>query len=86
MFTYMSGAGEQGEGGWGDADFVRLVPPPQYLTHYVFFTDPTYPFTTLTVVRTKKNGEFADVKLDCSGHDHAAGSRSARSATTRSRT
>lgn len=65
MFTYMSGAGEQGEGGWGDADFVRMVPPKQYMTHYVFFADPTYPFTTLTVVRTKKDGAFADVKLAC---------------------
>ena len=52
MFTYMTGAGEQGEGGWGDADFVRLVPPKQYMTHYVFFADPTYPFTVLTVVRS----------------------------------
>jgi len=64
-FTYMTGAGEQGEGGWGDADFVRLVPPAQYLSHYVFFTDVTYPFTMLTVVRTKKNGAFADVTLEC---------------------
>jgi hypothetical protein len=67
MFTYMSGAGEQGEGGWGDADFVRLVPPAQYMTHYVFFTDVTYPFTMLTVVRTKKDGAFQDVYLDCAG-------------------
>ena len=67
MFTYMSGAGEMGEGGWGDADFVRLVPPAQYLNHYVFFTDVTYPFTVLTVVRTKKNGAFTDVRLDCAG-------------------
>jgi hypothetical protein len=67
MFTYMSGAGEQGEGGFGDADFVRLVPPEQYLHHYVFFTDPTYPFTTLTVVRKKKAGVFEDVTLDCMG-------------------
>ena len=67
MFTYMSGAGEQGEGGWGDADFVRLVPPAQYMNHYVFFTDATYPFTTLTVVRTKKDGAFQDVNLDCVG-------------------
>ena len=29
------------------------------MTHYVFFADPTYPFTTLTVVRTKKDGAFA---------------------------
>lgn len=67
MFTYMSGAGEQGEGGWGDADFVRLVPPKQYLKHYVFFTDPSYPFTVLTVVRQKHEGAFSDVILDCMG-------------------
>lgn len=67
MFTYMSGAGEQGEGGWGDADFVRMVPPQQYLNHYVFFADPTYPFTTLTVVRQKKDGMFHDVTLKCMG-------------------
>jgi hypothetical protein len=67
VFTYMTGAGDQGEGGWGDADFVRMVPPAQYLSHYVFFTDVTYPFTVLTVVRTKKNGNFSDVMLDCSG-------------------
>lgn len=67
MFTYMTGAGEQGEGGWGDPDFVRLVPPLQYLSHYVFFTDPTYPFTVLTVVRKRKDGAFADVTLDCLG-------------------
>lgn len=65
LFTYMSGAGDQGEGGWGDADFVRVVPPAQFLSHYVFFADPTYPFTVLTVVRTKKDGAFEDVKLDC---------------------
>jgi len=61
----MTGAGERGEGGQGDADFVRLVPPQQYMKHYVFFADPTYPFTVLTVVRQKKNGQFADVKLAC---------------------
>jgi hypothetical protein len=65
MFTYMTGAGEAGEGGWGDPDFVRLVPPMQYLAHYVFFTDPTYPFTVLTVVRRKQDGAFHDVTLDC---------------------
>jgi hypothetical protein len=65
MFTYMTGAGDQGEGGQGDADFVRLVPPKQYQSHYVFFTDPSYPFTQLTVVRRKKDGAFKDVKLAC---------------------
>ncbi|HSN30450.1 MAG TPA: hypothetical protein VLT45_29390, partial [Kofleriaceae bacterium] len=39
----------------------------QYLNHYVFFTDVTYPFTVLTVVRAKQNGTFEDVKLDCLG-------------------
>jgi hypothetical protein len=77
LFTYMTGAGvddttDEGydpnfTGGWGDPDFVRIVPPPQYLGHYVFFTDPTYPFTTLTVTRQKVNGAFADVTLDCLG-------------------
>ena len=70
VFTYMTGAGDQTDdlsGGQGDADFVRLVPPAQFLSHYVFFTDVTYPFTVLTVVRTKKNGAFADVSLDCMG-------------------
>ena len=61
----MSGAGEQEEGGWGDADFVRMVPPKQYMKHYVFFADPTYPFTTLSVVRQKHNGAFKDVTLQC---------------------
>ncbi|HEY1816405.1 MAG TPA: IgGFc-binding protein [Kofleriaceae bacterium] len=78
LFTYMTGAGDDSDptgsdydpnwvGGWGDPDFVRIPPPPQYLNHYVFFTDATYPFTTLTVVRQKANGAFADVTLDCLG-------------------
>lgn len=72
FYTYMSGAGggmddpgpTEGE---GDADVVRLGPPEQWLTHYVFYTDPTYPFTTLTVVRQKTDGVFQDVTLDCLG-------------------
>ena len=68
MFTYMTGSGEMGEGGIGDPDFVRLVPPPQFLFHYVFFTDPTYPFTNLTVVRAKKDSIFYDVDLACKGN------------------
>ncbi|MGK3995385.1 IgGFc-binding protein [Sorangium sp. So ce1024] len=53
----------------GDPDWVNVVPPSQYLDYYVFFTDPTYPETSLVVVRTrsKLNGEFADVELDCAG-------------------
>jgi IgGFc binding protein len=77
LFTYMTGGGvidpmdpqydPNWTGGFGDPDFVRVMPPPQYLSHYVFFTDPTYPFTTLTVTRHKSMGAFADVKLDCMG-------------------
>ena len=74
MFTYMKGSGADEDvavgavgGGVGDPDFVRLVPPQQYLTHYVFFTDPTYPFTQLRVVRGKKDGLFYDVELKCLG-------------------
>jgi hypothetical protein len=51
----------------GDPDSVLSVPPAQYLSHYVLFTDPTYPETNLVVVRKKVDGRFADVDLDCSG-------------------
>jgi hypothetical protein len=51
----------------GDPDAVLSVPPAQYLSHYVFFTDPTYPETNLVVVRKKVDGSFADVVLDCAG-------------------
>ena len=75
MFTYMTGAGVTDPSdpsydpafstGSGDADFVRVVPPAQFLNHYVFFTDPTYPYTVLTVIRKTKKGVFEDVTLDC---------------------
>ena len=69
---YMTGsssvsAGEGGRDGYGDADFVRAVPVPQYLDHYVFFTDPSYPETNLVVTRKKGKDGFADVTLDCLG-------------------
>jgi IgGFc binding protein len=66
LFGYMSGgdAFEQ----YGDPDFVRVVPPPQWLDKYLFFTDPTYPETNLVVVRKRTpGGTFEDVNLDCYG-------------------
>lgn len=70
-FTYMSGSGDISErgapAGYGDTDFVRIVPGAQYLNRYVFFTDPTYPETNLVVVRKKGTSGFADVELDCLG-------------------
>ncbi|MEO7094351.1 MAG: IgGFc-binding protein, partial [Polyangiales bacterium] len=69
---YMTGSssvatGVGGRDGYGDADFVRTVPVPQYLAHYVFFTDPSYPETNLVVTRKKGPEGFADVTLDCLG-------------------
>ncbi len=51
----------------GDPEFVNVIPPEQYLRSYVFFTDPTYPETNLVVIRSKVNGVFKDVNLDCAG-------------------
>jgi hypothetical protein len=51
----------------GDPEFVNVIPPEQYLASYTFFTDPTYPETHLVVVRSKVNGAFKDVTLDCTG-------------------
>jgi hypothetical protein len=51
----------------GDEDFVPLIPPTQFLSEYVFFTDPTYSTTTLDLVRTRAHGAFHDVTVDCLG-------------------
>ena len=53
--------------GEGDPEFVNIVPTAQYLSSYVFFTDPTYPETNLVVVRAPGASGFADVNLDCAG-------------------
>jgi hypothetical protein len=74
--AHMTGAAEfdpeqNGSGGTadgrGDAEFVNVIPPGEYLKRYVFFTDPTYPETNLVIVRKKGAGGFADVNLDCAG-------------------
>ncbi|MBL9102946.1 MAG: IgGFc-binding protein [Myxococcales bacterium] len=62
---YMTGG--QAFQGRGDPEWVNVVPPAQYLDKYVFFTDPTYPETSLVVVRNKVDGAFADVTLGCAG-------------------
>lgn len=53
--------------GRGDAEFVNVIPPGEYLDRYVFFTDPTYPETNLIIVRQKGTNGFEDVNLDCAG-------------------
>jgi hypothetical protein len=67
LAAYMTGG--KAYGNEGDAEWVNVVPPEQYLDNYVFFTDPTYPETSLVVVRkaSEFNQMFADVNLGCLG-------------------
>lgn len=51
----------------GDEEFVVMLPPAQYLSKYVFFTDPTYGTTHLVLTRVKTPGGFEDVSVDCLG-------------------
>src|SRR5262249_26118712 len=68
---YMAGYMTSGQlyDGVGDADFVNVVTPSQYLPRYTFFTDPTYPETNLVVIRMRDaaSGQMPDVTLDCAG-------------------
>ncbi|MCP4445035.1 MAG: hypothetical protein GY811_06775 [Myxococcales bacterium] len=65
----MSGAFVAGSGqDHGDEEFVNTLPPAQFLRQYVFFTDPSYVDTTLSLTRVANSqGEFADVTIGCSG-------------------
>ena len=50
----------------GDPEFVNVIPPGEYLSSYVFFTDPTYPETNLVITRVATaGGTFDDVTIDC---------------------
>ena len=51
----------------GDEEYVNILPPAQFLTKYVFFTDSTYNTTNLVFTRVKTPEGFQDVKLDCAG-------------------
>ncbi len=64
--AYMTGGADfLGE---GDPEWVNVVAVTQYLDSYVFFTDPTYPETSLVVIRKKDDaGAFQDVNLECKG-------------------
>ncbi|OJY27864.1 MAG: hypothetical protein BGO98_42190 [Myxococcales bacterium 68-20] len=70
--VYMTGADYNGGSGaagqtFGDPEFVSLVPSEQFLDRYVFFTDYTFPETSLTFVRRKTSAGFKPVTLDCGG-------------------
>src|SRR5688572_2754866 len=57
-----------GQGGQlGDEEFVNLLPPAQFLSKYVYFTDPTYSTTNLVLTRVARSGAFEDVTVDCIG-------------------
>lgn len=74
---YMTGAEDladpDAEGGdppptEGDPEWVNVIPAAQYLRNYVFLTDPTYPETSLVVVRRPDaDGAFHDITLECRG-------------------
>ena len=52
----------------GDPEYVNVVPPEQFLSQYLFLTDPTYRNTHLVFTRRKaKDSTFKDVNLDCVG-------------------
>ena len=53
--------------GAGDPETVNTVPPQQWLSSYVFLTDPTYGTTNLVFTRQKAGSSFQDVTLDCVG-------------------
>ena len=53
--------------GHGDPDFVNVPPLDQFLSSYVFLTDPTFGNTNLVFVRSTANGGGKDVTLDCLG-------------------
>jgi hypothetical protein len=50
----------------GGPETVNVVAPAEYLTSYTFFTDPTFSYTDLALVRVKAaDNTFKDVTLDC---------------------
>jgi hypothetical protein len=67
LFTMMTGGATIDPPFYGDPDFVASLAPRQFLSEYHFFAPPTVPETNLVFVRTKLDGSFRDVTLDCAG-------------------
>ncbi len=66
--VYMTGSSSlMGASRQGDPDFVVIAPSEQFLDRYVFFTDYTFPETSLTLVRRKTAKGFLPVELECAG-------------------
>ena len=80
MSGHMTGAGPYNPDqtdGRGDPEFVNVIPPGEFLSSYVFFTDPTYPETNLVLIarpgverlrgRVPRLRRYAD-GMDAGGH------------------
>ncbi len=65
---YVAVANEAAYYSVGGPETVNVVAPAQYLTSYIFFTDPTFGYTELALSRQKaSDNTFHDVTLDCLG-------------------
>jgi len=63
---YAAVGNESDNYGLGGPETVSVIPPGEFLTSYQFFTDPTYGYTDLALVRVKAADDtFKDVTLDC---------------------
>jgi len=38
--------------------FVNVIPPEEFMSRYVFFTDPTYPETHLVIVSREEERQL----------------------------
>lgn len=54
-------------GNLGDEEFVNVVPPAQFLSSYVFYTDETYATTTLVLTQCDEGRGLRDVEVRCLG-------------------
>src|SRR5262249_10013371 len=64
LAQYMTGAtaaGLNGAGQLGDPEFVLTISNQQFLNDYVFFSDPTYSYSQIVVVRQKGDNGYQDV-------------------------
>lgn len=66
VVSYMTG-GSLVSTDMGDPEMVNVIPVGQYLSKYLFLTDPTYGNTNLVFTRGAVEGKFEDVELDCLG-------------------
>ncbi|MBK9267056.1 MAG: IgGFc-binding protein [Polyangiaceae bacterium] len=65
--AYMTGGSQFGN--IGDPEWHNVISPDHYLRRYVFFAEPSFPETSLVVIRSrnKLSKSFAPVNLKCLG-------------------